>query len=55
MGRELLSRQDVSDRLKELRKAAGFSHQQLADLFGMQKMNIIRAESGKHSIGIDLI
>ena len=55
MVEDITSRQGVADKLRELRKEAGLSHQELADKCGMQKMNIIRAESGKHSIGIDVI
>jgi transcriptional regulator with XRE-family HTH domain len=42
-------------RIKQVRIQKGISTYRMADMIGMREPNYVRAESGRQSIGIDLV
>jgi DNA-binding XRE family transcriptional regulator len=46
-------RYDIGQQIKEIRKAAGITQEQLAGMCGLRQQHIARIEAGKHSFGID--
>lgn len=49
------TRQAIGQRLADIRDARGLTQQQVADLTGIKRPHIARAESGKYNFGIDIL
>jgi len=45
----------VGDNLRDVRLGRGLTQEQLADLVGVDRKTVIRAENGTHSINIDTV
>ena len=48
-------RQRLGRRIAELRNARGYTLAKLSELTGIAPGNIARIESGKHSVGVDIM
>jgi transcriptional regulator with XRE-family HTH domain len=48
-------RERIGKRIAELRKAKGLTQAQLAEKTGFSQSNIGRIETGKYSVGIDVL
>lgn len=46
-------RQHLGSALRELRRRRGLSQQQLADLAGVDRKSVVRAEAGQHAMNVD--
>jgi len=45
----------IGRRLAELRESAGMTQQQVADITGILRPHVARAEAGKYNISIDVL
>jgi len=51
----MTERERIGVRISELRKAKGLTQEQLAEKTGFTQSNIWRVETGKYSVGIDIL
>lgn len=51
----MTERERIGARIAELRKLKGLTQMQLAEITGFTQSNIWRIESGKYSVGLDIL
>lgn len=49
------NRKKLGEQLATIREAKGFTQQQVADITGLQRPHIARAEGGRYNVGIDVL